>query len=108
MNFLATVEKASWPLLGICQWRGHQEKGTQLGGGDREKWELVWPKKVVSLNVGILNFGILRHNFLYISSTRQRFVLPCFAYIVDKRDLHWMGEGQPGSQEGPKQGVTGA
>jgi hypothetical protein len=35
------------PLLRICQGRGHQEKGTQLGGGKREKWELVWPRKIL-------------------------------------------------------------
>jgi hypothetical protein len=60
------------PLLRICQWRGHQEKGTQLGGGKREKWELVWPRKILSVCRGLI-FGIFRHNYLYISSARQRF-----------------------------------
>ena len=37
-------------LLRICQRGGgggglHQDKGTQLGGGEREKWYLVWPRK---------------------------------------------------------------
>jgi hypothetical protein len=56
------------PLLIICQWRGHQEKRTQpVGGGEREKWEIVF------LSVWDLIFGIFRHTFLYISSTRQIF-----------------------------------
>ena len=62
------------PLLRICQWRGHQEEGTQPGGGKREKWEHVRPtKKFVFLSVWSLIFGIFRYNLLYISSAKQRF-----------------------------------
>jgi hypothetical protein len=57
-------------------------------------------KNFVFLSVGGLIFGFLyRHDFLYISSARQRFghgntkilfftKMNIFAYIVDRRNLH--------------------
>jgi hypothetical protein len=43
-DMLVSFHFISGPLLRICKWRGHQE--IQLGGGEREKWELVWPRNV--------------------------------------------------------------
>jgi hypothetical protein len=40
-NVLNICRRGRASFMNYSQWMGHQEKGTQLGGGEREKWELV-------------------------------------------------------------------
>ena len=40
-NVLNICRRGRASFMNYSQWMSHQEKGTQLGSGEREKWELV-------------------------------------------------------------------